>query len=314
MVTMYSYLVSSSISALDCVDSGPSGMVLRADPLVSCYKGEWNNHLFAIVLSVVIHILGIPAVVMYLFWKHRESIRRFSRWPLESLTRPFRREYHWWELIFILKRLLFAMASQFLFSNVNDYVRIIATVIVFLSFSYADFYCRPFRSRQVSKSTCNFALLLILTCQGLVFESDTSGTVLNIFIIFIFLLVVLLVVSNTRFLWSRFVPCWRKRDNVLLSMMQLQQLEEDVRRELLLLSCEERLDAAGEFEFNLVDLSSNIKTLSPSDKVEYLTFLKFVKQSAQIGENRIRISDMPEGMGIVTMLKVKSVQRQRLAD
>jgi hypothetical protein len=285
LTAMYTFLVSSSFTPFDCIKSG-NEYLIRTSPETACFDNIWWLNIVTMMLSLIIYVLGVPLFFVWVFWKFRFNPESFANGALHPLIKAYRFAYFWWELVFLLKRLSFALAGQFLFSSLGDNVRLVFVVISLCIFTYAESYCLPFRHYQILKSSSNFVLLLILTCAGYIFQSSDispSSSTYKFFIAFVFLLVSALVGSNFALLY--YVYKWRfKKEKINITIQKMRSLEERIQRELCNVFCEETMEIRGEFEFNVRRMNKYVKQLSPEDQIQFLTLMKLIRASAKSGD------------------------------
>jgi hypothetical protein len=109
------------------------------------------------------------------------------------LTSGYKPAFFWWDIVLLLKRTAFVMLSQFLFSSIDSSLRLLSSAIGILCFTALDLLFRPYQSHLVSKNNLNLMLLLILLCQGMIFENGDSEAT-NVFVAFVVVIFVITTV------------------------------------------------------------------------------------------------------------------------
>eukprot|EP00475_Leptophrys_vorax_P014205 TRINITY_DN20609_c0_g1_i6.p1 TRINITY_DN20609_c0_g1~~TRINITY_DN20609_c0_g1_i6.p1 ORF type:complete len:331 (+),score=36.08 TRINITY_DN20609_c0_g1_i6:1-993(+) len=181
VLSLYILLVSTSISPFDCKRNGTDSYFLRADPGIKCYDLSWNKNIAISVLFCLCYVVVLPCLLCYFFWKVGRNIAiRDSKFMLKYrslihlLSRSYRKPFFYWELMLILKRLTFSLSSQFLLSNVDPTVRVWVSLLSLYVFGWLEVWLQPFRHNSSAKAAWSICLVLILLCQGFVFQENSS--------------------------------------------------------------------------------------------------------------------------------------------
>jgi hypothetical protein len=67
VVAMYTFLVNASASPLKCNYAG--NFTMYDNPSKTCFDKEWNSHLSTVVFFLILYGLGLPGVLIFLFWR-----------------------------------------------------------------------------------------------------------------------------------------------------------------------------------------------------------------------------------------------------
>jgi hypothetical protein len=149
-ITLYTYLVSNSLSPFNCLASrSSSGEVIYfmvGNPTARCYDSEWNSHLLSVVFFSFVYGVVFPVAILIEFFKHRNGIDEPDfGFRYGSLIFLYKRVYFFWELVSMLKRASFVVATQFLSSQANLYaVKFASTIGTMGLFTALELYYQPY--------------------------------------------------------------------------------------------------------------------------------------------------------------------------
>jgi hypothetical protein len=116
---LHSFLVSSAVQPLNCIrsdtDSSSAVFVMAYNPSYRCYDQQWYIHLPLVLLFCILYGLVLPLTVGYALFVHRTNIDepKFSN-RYGVLFKHYRREYFFWELVLMLKKVTLILTVQFL--------------------------------------------------------------------------------------------------------------------------------------------------------------------------------------------------------
>jgi hypothetical protein len=185
--TLYTFLVSSAIEPFNCIrtDGGSANPIyfMVSSPLHRCYDAEWYQHLPGVLLACFVYVLGIPFAMGFLLFRHRKNLddpNFLTRY--RALFRPFRRIYFFWELVVMLKKASFIVIVRVLSSRPNTSygTKFVSSISIIGTFLAIEVLAQPYSKRSINlrSSTWNIVSVLVLLCQGLLFESldgDEAG-------------------------------------------------------------------------------------------------------------------------------------------
>lgn len=72
-VAMYAFLVSSATRPFKC-KSNSTKYTLVDNPSINCFEEEWNMYFPIAIFFTVLYGIGLPGILIYLFWKNRKNI------------------------------------------------------------------------------------------------------------------------------------------------------------------------------------------------------------------------------------------------
>jgi hypothetical protein len=91
------------------------------------------------------------------------------------MVQPYRKLFYYWESVTTLKRVLF-VSCFILLDSFGYLTKIWAAILILFGFAWLESISVPYRKRNWAKVSWNFILVIILLCQGLIFEAKTSDS------------------------------------------------------------------------------------------------------------------------------------------
>eukprot|EP00475_Leptophrys_vorax_P014208 TRINITY_DN20609_c0_g2_i2.p1 TRINITY_DN20609_c0_g2~~TRINITY_DN20609_c0_g2_i2.p1 ORF type:complete len:269 (+),score=51.24 TRINITY_DN20609_c0_g2_i2:72-809(+) len=174
-----------------------------------CYDSSWNKNKAVTVIFCLCYVVVLPCLLCFFFWKvgHNMAVPRSKfmlkyRSLINLLCRSYRKPFFFWELVLILKRLAFSLSSQFFLSNVDPTIRVLVSLLSLYVFGWLEVWLQPFRHNPSAKAAWSMCLVLILLCQGLVFQEDTSEAATFGFVGFVVGVFVVTVLFNMVSVWK----------------------------------------------------------------------------------------------------------------
>jgi hypothetical protein len=147
VITMYAFLVSAAVSPFKC--NYGTDNTLYDDPSKICFSAEWNSKLPMVIFFMIVYIIALPGTLVYMLWKNRETVNseKFKN-TFGSITRMYKEEMYWWELIQVLKRTLFAGTNAFLRMLAPQDTAIFATLCILCTFQVVESSFMPFKEHS----------------------------------------------------------------------------------------------------------------------------------------------------------------------
>jgi hypothetical protein len=166
-----------------------------------------------------------------------------------SISSGFKRKYYWWDMVVVLKRVVFGMLSQFILSNFASYFKTVIVAISLFLFFAVDVLVEPYQFGNMTKHSWNFASILLLLCQSFVFErEDESSTV---FMLLCFGLLAFCFISSS----FQIVNEFKNRKKVRISRFAFDQLSDPTKQDVYIIYGECQMTRRGEFEVDLAGFS-----------------------------------------------------------
>jgi hypothetical protein len=125
---MYIYLLTIALGPFRCFTQTDGTFTLVASPDLDCFDEEWSRHWFSVLIGLL-YIVAIPALLVLLLWKNRNSIESNKfQWRFGLLTSRFKRRYYWWNVYLLVKKTTLVM----LIDLTNDYTPSLRSYLVLL--------------------------------------------------------------------------------------------------------------------------------------------------------------------------------------
>ncbi len=186
-------IISTVFSPFNCIKDAENDVyILWNNPSQNCFEKEWNSYLPFIISMSFIYAIIVPGFFAFIFFKNRKDPSRPKfRARYGALVQPYRPKYFYWELILMLKRASFFLVNQLGFFSDNYTARFSASICMLAIFGSIDVMLEPYNTKRSNmlNNTWNLILLLVLLCQGLIFEPSYSSQAYLIFGIYIIVIV-----------------------------------------------------------------------------------------------------------------------------
>eukprot|EP00475_Leptophrys_vorax_P008193 TRINITY_DN15276_c0_g2_i2.p1 TRINITY_DN15276_c0_g2~~TRINITY_DN15276_c0_g2_i2.p1 ORF type:complete len:629 (-),score=117.05 TRINITY_DN15276_c0_g2_i2:730-2343(-) len=282
-VTLYTSSVSITFTPFNCEPQPNGSFTLIKDSSVICFDEGWRSHLGVVVFAILVYPIGVPCSLIFIFLKNRLnfSSAAFLK-KYDALVSPYRHPCLFWELVVMLKRTFFVLSSDFLGGSTYS-VKYGVSILVMISFCWLDMLFSPYsqHSANILNDTWNLICIIVLLCQGLVFESNGNNQ--DLFTLFGALVVVLLVMCLS-YTICQLLCAVIKRDMEKLSLpaSATSHLPQEIFVEVCQIHSHSLLEKRGELEINIkeiLQLSSN--SAQNPFLLENAAIRKFLKAEAQ---------------------------------
>jgi hypothetical protein len=145
IVTMYAFIVSTSVSPFNCQKQSDNQYVMTHSPSEACYSGQWLSYLPFMVISAFVYTIVLPGIVLYFLLDNRKDLDEPSFvFKFGSITSPYRRKYFYWEFVSMAKRTAFVFSSEFITSSGSYIVKLSVTCSIIAFFMYLEARCMPY--------------------------------------------------------------------------------------------------------------------------------------------------------------------------
>jgi hypothetical protein len=248
-MVLFTMVLSSIVSVFDCVKITPQDYVLRQYPSERCYTSEWYGHIGEVSVFILLYLVVFPLRMLWIFSRMAQNPEIRSVPEFYHLTSGYRPQYFWWDAVLVFKRIVFVLFSQLLFPSVDSSLKLVSSILSFVLFYGVELLCKPYQSFHMAKNNLNLMLILILLCQGTVFENENSRAV-NVFIGFAILLFSVCI-GHSLFVLMRKKFIKLKSPVVLIDSTAMCMLNDDIRRELFQLCSDEICEKRGEMEIDV---------------------------------------------------------------
>jgi hypothetical protein len=207
----YTYEVVTVAEPFACAEQANGEYLMYSAPSLKCFDDQWMGQFFYLMLYVGFYLILIPLFALYLFLSHRGvsgmQILRDKYGPLIVLYKP---RMYYWELVLILKRLLFSSALNFFSVLLPSYIHRFLALSILFFFFLLDILIFPYRS--VFGNQCNLlwsaTSLIYLIANNVVLSSRVLTVNQRDFLCFFLICLVLYGLwysfgEEVRALWSR---------------------------------------------------------------------------------------------------------------
>jgi hypothetical protein len=238
------------------------------NPSQNCFDKMWFEKLPIIVCIAIIYVIIVPSFFILLFIKNRKDPcnPRFRN-LFGALISPYKVKYFYWELIIMLKRGSFIVINQLGSLSANYLARFGSSVCILAFFGAIEALILPYNSSHanVVNNTWNVILIMILLCQGLVFEAHDGVLAFTIFAFFIISIVSLTLLI----LFFQTIKNLQNRDSsaiqsILISKQIFSMLTKDVRNQIITIHSDSVLKENGSlvlYEFSPIISKEDISNI-----------------------------------------------------
>jgi hypothetical protein len=151
IIGFFTFSVSSVFQAFNCVKRADGRLTLTKYPSIVCFGNDWKAHLFPIVFFMLLYCLFVPLFLMSQFYMNRARIDtpEFAQ-KFPNLLSPYKRQYYYFELVFMLRKALFVIANEFL-PITGDYVsRFTVTIGLLWLYLLVDCTLSPYKNEDMN--------------------------------------------------------------------------------------------------------------------------------------------------------------------
>jgi heme/copper-type cytochrome/quinol oxidase subunit 2 len=140
MVRLATYVLLTGMSPFRCFKQMDGSYTLVASPNLDCYDQQWNSNTFTIFLGIL-QVVLLPLVLMWVLWNYSSNDNKFM-WRFGHLTRKYKDQFYYWEVVMMLKKLIFVMVVD-LTNDYNSNLRAFLAESVLVTGVFVDFMVRP---------------------------------------------------------------------------------------------------------------------------------------------------------------------------
>jgi hypothetical protein len=180
IVAFYSFLTSVALAPFNCTKVGTNTIVLVSSAEVVCYDSAWKSHLGEAIFFMLTYFLACPLIIIWILFKCHQLNKMNSTFKrvvrehaYQEFAKPYRRRFYYWELVTTFKRVLLVFCFTF-FDSLGYSAKIVLSVLLLFIFAWIESMTIPYLRRNWTKISWNIILVLILLCQGILFELKSS--------------------------------------------------------------------------------------------------------------------------------------------
>jgi heme/copper-type cytochrome/quinol oxidase subunit 2 len=156
-VTLYTFLVSNSLSPFNCVSSYNDSLqkniyYMARNPSKPCYDNEWYFHLNFVIIFSVTYGLLFPLMVAVMFYRQRKKIDEHDfQFGYGALVSLYTRTFFFWELVSMMKRASFVIMTEFLSTRQDAYLtKFAASISTIAFFSGLEVIFNPYATKNLN--------------------------------------------------------------------------------------------------------------------------------------------------------------------
>ena len=152
ILSFYTTLISSLLEPFNCVLlDGVDTFVIASNPSERCFTEEWYDKLGFVIVFGSLYFVVLPGILIWILMKYRgrfetlDFINRFG-----ALTRSYRPEYFYWELVEIMRKASIVICIDFLTLTSSVNTRILIIYGLLMTYSFLVILCKPFRREYLN--------------------------------------------------------------------------------------------------------------------------------------------------------------------
>jgi len=179
LLLLYPSLSRKPLSVFDCLPYEGGTELLRADPVIHCWDGEWTVFAATAGAASIIYCLGLPALACWAARRYGQSSDQIVRRPVALLVRSYRSECWYMESIDLLRK--FLLTGPILITWPDSKTQLWLAIIVSVSAFGMHIRLAPYRMAVCGHVQTAYLLQLVLiyTSAGVLFfeegqESDAE--------------------------------------------------------------------------------------------------------------------------------------------
>jgi hypothetical protein len=168
--SIFTYTVLNVFSPARCSRQVDGRLLMTSNLTVQCGSKEWKPLFIGMMFYSVLYLIVFPIIIAVLFWKFRHQIRSPEEQMLiGGLTRSYKKEFFWWEIINVAKKISLTLSLSLPASSRNHIF--FAVLVLFMCF---EIMLRPFKLDIQSQLNSLWSLLTLLIV-GTGFSTSIEG-------------------------------------------------------------------------------------------------------------------------------------------
>jgi hypothetical protein len=150
LIALYTSSISVALTPFNCKMQPNGTYTLLKDSSIICYDAEWYNHLWVVILAILLCPIAVPVGLFLIYFKkrnHHNSVSFLKTYDL--LVSPYRPPYYYWELVVLMKRTFFVLSTDFL-GEFSYSVRYSVSIVVLGTFFWVEAMCLPYSGEALN--------------------------------------------------------------------------------------------------------------------------------------------------------------------
>lgn len=116
------------------------------DPSVQCYSDHWKSVVLPFIVPLgLLYGLCLPLGISLLLYSNRNAINspRFQS-NFGFLTKSYRADVYWYELVLVLKKALFLLIPDFIALKYSSSMKLFASIVILIVFQILLQHFKPY--------------------------------------------------------------------------------------------------------------------------------------------------------------------------
>lgn len=150
LISLYTYCLSVAFRPFRCFKQEDGSYTMVDNPSSDCFTAEWFKYApFTIGYSLALTVC-FPIFISYKLWRFRNNLSDENLFRIYGfLITPFSQKLYWWELVLVLKRVIFLVFSD-LTSGMNTYLVHFYLLLIMLCATITESILLPFASHRTN--------------------------------------------------------------------------------------------------------------------------------------------------------------------
>jgi hypothetical protein len=154
MITFYTFIISTAVSPFECtISEGEKVYTFVKENSQRCFDASWMKHFPFVFFFLLFYLVIFPLKFFMVFFKYRTSMSSDFYSRFGSLVTPYKTRTFYWELVLLIKRIVFILSSDFgnfQGSRQLKYVLMLTTLSVFF---VIEAYAQPYTMDSRNKAS-----------------------------------------------------------------------------------------------------------------------------------------------------------------
>ena len=156
--SLFTYTILNVFSPARCSRQLDGRSLMTSNLTVQCGSREWKPLFAGMVLYSILYLVIFPVIITGLFWRFRNRIGTPEEQMLiGGLTRSYKKEFFWWEIINVAKKIALTLLLSLPASSRNH--MFFAGLVLFMSL---EIILKPFKLEIQSQLNTLWSLLTLL--------------------------------------------------------------------------------------------------------------------------------------------------------